>query len=321
MAKNSLPFSVSRPVIGGVPQAVLTAKDDPNMPLLLILHGGPGEPMTPFYAALRPLMDRFVVCLWEQRGAGMSYSKAIRPESLTVSQYVSDTVEVTKHLLARFNREKLVLMGFSWGTLLGILSAAKAPELYAAYVGVGQIADQKASEKDAYDFALKRAKQANDQKSVQTLEEIGPPPYKGPNAMKLMMKERTILRKHSGGTKDVKLTEYFKTILSCPYYSFSDKINYFRGMKLGVTLFKDVLTSTALDDLTAVSVPVYVIQGEHDMQTMPRHAKKLVDRIEAPKKQFILMENAGHSPLEQDAGRFAQVLDGLEGLFEPWTKG
>ncbi|MGI6151675.1 MAG: alpha/beta fold hydrolase [Christensenellales bacterium] len=320
MAKNvSLPFAVSRPVIGGVPQAVLTAKDDPKKPLLLIVHGGPGEPMTPFHDTLSPLLDRFVVCLWEQRGAGMSYSKAIRPKDLRISQYVSDTIEVTRHLLARFHREKLVLMGFSWGTLLGILAASRAPELYSAYVGVGQVADQRESERDAYETALNRARKVGDQKSVQIMESIGPPPYEGPNAMKPMLKERSVLRKYSGNIQQVKLSAFLKLVFSCPYYTFSDKINYFRGMKLGAALFPEVLPGMTLD-ITKVDVPVYVIQGEHDMQTMPRQAERLIQQIDAPKKKFILYKNAGHSPIEEDPQGFAKIVDTLEGIDEPWVK-
>ncbi|MGI6192400.1 MAG: alpha/beta fold hydrolase [Christensenellales bacterium] len=320
MANNvSLPFAVSRPVIGGISQAVLTAQDDPAKPLLLIVHGGPGEPVTPFCEVLSPLMERFVVCLWEQRGAGMSYSKSLNPKDLCVTQYVADTIEVSRFLLSQFKREKLVLMGFSWGTLLGILAASHSPELYSAYVGVGQIFDQRASEKEAFETALLRAKEAGDTKSVEIMESLGPPPYEGPQAMKKMLKERTILRKYSGHKKQVKLTEFLKTVFSCPYYTFSDKVNYFRGMRLGAALFPEVLACTPVD-VSKVDVPVCVIQGEHDMQTMPNQAKRLIDLLDTPKKQFILFENAGHSPVEEDPEGFAKVIDSIEGIYEPWVK-
>jgi len=319
MAKSNR-LSLSRPVIGGRPQAVLTEQDDPRKPLLLVLHGGPGEPMTPFYDTLFSLSERFVVCLWEQRGAGMSYSKSLRPEELRVSQYVSDAVEVTKYLLNRFHRRRLVLMGFSWGSLVGLLAAARAPELYAACVGVGQIADQRKSEQGAYETALLRAKQAGDQKSAKTLVQIGPPPYEGPNAMKLLMKERAVLRKHSGA-KQPKLSAYFKKVFSCPYYAFSDKLNFLRGMKAGAALFSEVLSIRVLDAAPKVDVPFFVIQGARDMQTLPHLAEELVTNIDAPKKGFFLLENAGHAPLEDDPAGFAKALDAIEGLYDPWTEG
>jgi pimeloyl-ACP methyl ester carboxylesterase len=166
MANNQkLRYSVSRPVIGGAPQAVLTMDDDAARPVLLILHGGPGEAMAPFTQALSALEERFVVCLWEQRGAGLSYACGDTGR-LSLSRFVSDAVEVTEYLLKRFGRKKLVLMGFSWGSLVGILAASKAPSLYSAYIGVGQIADQRLSERDAYAQTLEKARRAGDQGSV-----------------------------------------------------------------------------------------------------------------------------------------------------------
>jgi len=322
MAKNrKLRYSVSRPVVGGVRQAVLTMEDDAKKPLLLIVHGGPGEPMTPFTDTFFGLEDRFVVCLWEQRGAGLSYSREEKPDDLNISQFVSDTVEVSGLLLERFNREKLVLMGFSWGSLLGILAASRSPELYSAYVGVGQLADQLSSERDAYHAALERAKAAGDKKSADVLAKIGPPPYSGKGGMKALMKERTILRKYSGNpAKEPKLSHYLKKIFTCPYYAFSDKINYLRGMKSGASLFSKVLEINVLEAAPKITVPVYVMQGSHDMQTMPKYAEKLIDRIDAPKKKFFRFEKAGHSPLDDDPKGFFQALDSIDGIFNPWTR-
>ena len=322
MTRNKkLRYAVSRPVIGGVRQAVLTMDNDAAKPLLLIIHGGPGEPLTPFTDTLSGLEDRFVVCLWEQRGSGMSYAREEKSKDLRVSQFVSDTIEATRFLLERFNREKLVLMGFSWGSLLGIFAASQAPELYSAYVGVGQLADQLSSEKDAYHTALERARQAGDKKSADTLEKIGPPPYWGKGSMKILMKERAVLRKYSGSpAKNLKMSHYFKKIFACPYYTFSDKINFVRGMMSGASLFSEVLELDILGAAPKISVPVYVMQGKHDMQTMPAQAKKLVDQLDAPKKGFFQFEKAGHSPLDDDPAAFLKALDSIGGIFDPWTR-
>ncbi len=311
MKKNKqLRYSVSRPIIGGVPQAILTSKDNRAKPLLLLLHGGPGEPMTPFTDELVDLEERFVVCIWEQRGAGMSYVR--QAEDIRIFHYVSDALEVTRYLLERFERDKLVLMGFSWGTLVGILAAAQAPELYLAYLGVGQLADQRASEMEAYEAALEKATQAKDKKSADFLLCNGPPPYSGKNSLQLIIKERTILRKYSDNpAKSPKLAEYFCKIFCCEYYSLTDKINYFRGLQSGVPLFSEIMQFNVQDAVPSVLVPVYVLQGKHDMQTSPRQARKLIDGIDAPRKQFILFERAGHSPMGDDPEAFYQTLDGI----------
>jgi len=320
MAKNQkLPYTVVRPLIGGLHQALLIPDDNAQKPLLLVVHGGPGEPMTPFIDTLSGLEARFVVCLWEQRGAAMSYSRL--PDDIQVSQFVSDAIEVTQYLLKRFGREKLVLMGFSWGSLVGLLAAAQAPELYAMYIGVGQIADQKASENDAYSEILDKSRAAGDEKSTACLLKIGPPPYLGQGAMKKMMQERTILRKYSENPAgDVKLSTYFKKVLSCPYYRFSDKINYFRGMKSGAALFDEVLSIIVSETVPKVLVPIYVMQGKHDMQTRPRYAEKLIYKLDAPNKKYVQFEKAGHSVYDDDTDTFLHALDTIETIYDPWVR-
>ncbi len=318
MGKNDkLQYSVSHPMIGGVRQAVLTLENDLSKPVLLLVHGGPGEPMTPFIEKLSALEDRFVVCLWEQRGAGMSYTGHEKPEDLRISQFVSDTVEVTRFLLRRFGREQLVLMGFSWGSLLGILAASEAPGLYSAYIGVGQIADQRASERAAYETALACAQKAGDVKSAEVLLKAGAPPYSGKHAMKRLMKERAILRKYSGSPAGIKIADYIRKICTCPYYTLSDKINYFRGMKYGLALFAEVVEVKVLDLVPTMMVPVYIMQGKQDMQTRPECAEWLAEKLGAPEKMFFLFEKAGHSPLDDDPEAFVKAIDSIDRLFDP----
>lgn len=318
MAKSkNLRYEVSRPVIGGVPQAVLTSPDEPQKPLLLVVHGGPGEPMTPFTDSLGGLEKRFVVCLWEQRGAGMSYvGKGDNP---SIDQYSSDAVEVTQLLLKQYGRQKLLIMGFSWGTLVGLMAAAKAPQLFTAFIGVGQLADQRASEREAFEYALENARKAQDQKAVDFMQKSGPPPYEGKDAMKILMQERTILRKYSDNPagSNVKFTDYFRKIFSCPYYTLRDKINFVRGMNSGVQLFKEILELDVHQVVPQLQVPIYVMQGQHDMQTRPAQAQKLIEQISAPKKKLFLFEKAGHSPMNDDEAAFFKQLDTIQGIFEP----
>ncbi len=146
-------------------------EDDRKKPLLLVVHGGPGEPVIPFADSLSGLEERFVVCLREQRNAGMSYSGE---KDLRIPQFVSDTVEVTKHLLARFNRQKLVLMGFSWGLSWGFLRPP-GRRSFIPLLSASANWRTSSSEKDAYDAALERSQTAGDKKSADALKEIGPP--------------------------------------------------------------------------------------------------------------------------------------------------
>ena len=89
----------------------------------------------------------FIVCYWDQRGAGMSFSRSLDPASMTIEQMVEDTRQMTEYLKQRFNQEKIFIMGHSWGSFLGIKTVEKYPENYWAYIGIGQVTNQIESER------------------------------------------------------------------------------------------------------------------------------------------------------------------------------
>src|SRR5665647_1459039 len=147
----------------------IKGKDSSN-PVLLYVHGGmPDFFLTRDYPT--GLDEYFTVVWWEQRGSGLSYSSEIPPESVNPDQLVSDTLSVTNYLCRRFGQQKVYLMGHSGGTFIGIQAAARAPELYSAYIGVAQMSNQFESEKLAHAYMLKRFKDDGNAKMVRTLGE------------------------------------------------------------------------------------------------------------------------------------------------------
>lgn len=116
------------------------------------------------------LEKHFTVCYWEQRGAGMTYSADTPPASMTTEQFVEDTRQMTDSLCQWYGVEKIYLMGHSWGSYLGIKTIEKHPELYHAYIGIGQVCNQLESERLAYDYIVNQACQAGDTKTVEAFE-------------------------------------------------------------------------------------------------------------------------------------------------------
>ena len=121
--------------LGGIEQIVLIRSKDVSNPILLFLHGGPGSPLMPFaHVSDRELEKEFIVVHWDQRGAGKSYSKNTNPANLTIEHYLSDTHELIRYLCERFGKEKVFLLGHSWGSYLGIMTTHRHPELLHAYI-------------------------------------------------------------------------------------------------------------------------------------------------------------------------------------------
>lgn len=129
--------------INGARQGMFIKSENTENPVLLFLHGGAGSPEVAFTQKYPTGLEKlFTVCWWEQRGAGISYRHKITPQEMTLEQMISDTITVTNYLRNRFSKNKIYIMGHSWGSLLGVLTVKQQPELFHAYIGIGQVAQQ-----------------------------------------------------------------------------------------------------------------------------------------------------------------------------------
>jgi pimeloyl-ACP methyl ester carboxylesterase len=303
---------ISRIKINGLNQRMIIRGKDTTKPVLLYLHGGPGDPEFPFVHQFNPFMEEmFVVCYWDQRGAGLSYSKNIAPESMTLSQFVDDAGKVSEYLIQRFKCKKIYLLGHSWGTMLGAFTASKYPQYFQAFISIGQVGDQVRAEKISYDFVLARARELNDKKAIRSLESIGPPPYPDPAvALRKLATERKYVIRYGGAVKygDLYPTA-IETLLFCKEYSFADKINYMKGMEFSKRYLWDVIMKTSLfKSIPSQQIPVYILQGTYDYETSYIIAREYFDSLAAPVKKFYTFENSAHSPNFEEPEEFERII-------------
>ena len=161
--------------LGGVDQWVMIRGESLANPPLIMLHGGPGWSETGFFRYFNaPLEKSFTVVYWDQRGAGKSFDRNIPRSSMTAEQFISDLDELVEAVRKRLSKTKVAIFGHSWGSVLGVLYAARFPEKVAAYVGCGQIGDWAAAESASYAFALSEAQRRGNRRAVRKLRAIGP---------------------------------------------------------------------------------------------------------------------------------------------------
>lgn len=300
--------SLERLVIGGVEQSLLVRGRNATNPVLLYLHGGPGTSELGMVRThnMPVLEQHFVVAIWDQRGAGKSFA-ARRPEAqMTVEQLLHDTLELTELLCSRFGQRAIYLVGHSWGSLLGVLAAQRRPELYRAYVGVGQAVAMREGEQLSYDWALDQARRANDTKSVRQLEEIGPPPY-APLRPKLMT-QRRILAKYGGevhGSASGGMPTLVRGLLAATEYGWLDRVNVFRGVFAGMRLLWPQILELDLRTRAAkLELPVYFLLGRHDWEAPAVLAEQYFERLRAPRKQLVWFERSAHFVNTEEADAF-----------------
>lgn len=306
--------------INGIDQGMFIKSKNKANPVLLILHGGPGMPE---YAISRRypivLEDYFTVCWWEQRGAGMSYNADISPESMTFEQLISDTLEVTNYLRNRFGQEKIYLMAHSGGSFVGIQAAARAPELYTAYIGVSQISNQFESEQLAYNYMIQQFTRLGDKRMLRKFEkypitDINTPSY-------YTMRDAPMHKLGIGTTHNMRsvITGVFLPVMLQKEYTLTEKLNIWRG-KFFTTRTADLWRKLVMTDLSnnlrELDIPVYFFHGIYDYTVSYPLAKDYFDKLKAPKKGFYTFEQSAHSPLfeEPDKIKFIFEEDILQGV-------
>ena len=314
--KNGRPLagSISEKIhvnINGVQQGMFIESKDATHPVLLYLHGGmPDYFLTQNYPT--GLEDYFTVVWWEQRGSGISYSADIPPETMTLEQMISDTLEVTNYLRHRFGKEKIYLMGHSGGTFIGIQAAARAPELYYAYIGVAQMSYQLKSEKLAYEYMLQQFKENGNRKMVRKLEAAPVTMTNGTPDAYLALRDGAMHSLGIGTTHDMNsvITGIFLPSLTCREYTLIEKINMWCGKsRSGVSSLWDQMIATDLTkQLTELDLPVYFFSGRYDYTVSYTEAKSYLEKLKAPVKGFYTFEKSAHSPMFEEPEKMQRIL-------------
>lgn len=296
--------------VNGVSQGMFIVSEDTRNPVLLFLHGGPGSPEICFTQDFPTGLEKqFTVCWWEQRGSGISYSKEISAETMTIEQMIDDTLVVIDFLRTAFEQDKVYIMGHSWGSLLGVLVAQRAPGLLHAYIGVGQVVRQTESEQLAYAYMLEKFQEAGNKKMIRKLEKHpinqGAPidvPY-------LSVRSQGMNRLGIGMTRQWKsMIKPALTVLRYKGYSVKDKIGYIRGGAFSLNnLWDSVLGMDLFEQVPRLRVPVYIFHGKYDYQVSYVLSKKYLQALEAPIKGFYTFGDSAHSPCFEEpekTGRF-----------------
>ncbi|WP_176445030.1 alpha/beta hydrolase [Maliponia aquimaris] len=321
-AGKVIPGSLSKRVtlrIGGIPQGMFIQSADPTNPVLLFLHGGPG--MVEFFMEQdypTGLARHFTVVWWEQRGAGMSFSTDIPPETMTMAQMIADTIEVTDYLRRRFGQDRIVLLGHSWGAYLGIQVAAQAPGRYTAYVGMAQIAHQLRSEVMARDYLLAEYRRRGDAAMVRRLEAAPVSLEQGTSPAWMRLRDRAMHGVGVGHMHDMDsvITGVFLPMWRVRAYTLAEKVNIWRGKLWSRPFFWEQLLRDDLSArLTDFALPVYFFSGAHDYTANADLSRVYFDAIKAPVKGFYLFRDSAHSPLFEEPDRAVDILlqDVLQG--------
>jgi pimeloyl-ACP methyl ester carboxylesterase len=296
--------------IGGINQYVSVRGRHRNNPILLFLHGGPGLTSIPVsYHFMAGWDDYFTLVQWDQRGAGKTWEAndpaRVRP-TMHIDTMVDDAAELVRWLRATFGQQRIVLMGHSWGTILGVKLIERHPEWFSAYVGMSQFVDFQKSEAMGYAATLVAARTEHNEQAVGELELLAPypdPRHPGSNLLHLA-EERRWLEHYDGdetGTHE-------DVVRYSPDYSSADRRARDQGQDFSTkALWPEIATVDFTHD-TDFACPVIILQGRRDLTTSASLADQWLASVHAPYKKLVWFDDSAHMVFEEEPGKVLATL-------------
>ena len=317
-AKATAAVSIKRSehiTLDGTKMYLLTRGADRSAPVLLWLHGGPGGAERPLFRYFdSELENHFVVVYWDQRGAGRSFDPKADPHRLTIAQHVFDLDAVVDHLRQTLGKDKIILMGHSWGAALGLLYAQAHPDKVSAFIGVNPVVSTREGQQAQYDFVLAEASRRKDNGALAHLRKIGPPPYK--TVGQVLAMEKLVQRYggvfHREPCRSWIMVRAIFSALVTP----REIPRLIHANNVSLEAMNEELVGLDLArSVPSTDVPVLFFLGRYDRHTDAKLAATYFASLRAPGKRLVWFEKSAHNiPFEEPRLFNATVVRELQSI-------
>jgi len=251
------------------------------------------------------LEDQFLVVYWEQRGAGRSYRSDIPRSSMTIDRMVQDLDELVDIVRSRFGKDRIVLLGHSWGTILGTLYASRHPRKISAYVGVAQIANFSEGERASLAWALHEAEARRDQRALEALRAIAPGPRSVDEELALGRWVERFGGARRGGLSTGKL---IWTALRTDEAGLMDLVRFGKGNRFSLEALRPQYARVDLTRMQCFEVPMIFMLGRYDWHVPAVLAAEYFRSVEAPSKRLVWFDGSAHDPPFEEPDAFVRAM-------------
>jgi pimeloyl-ACP methyl ester carboxylesterase len=292
--------------IGGLRQWIQIRGDDRNNPVILFVHGGPAMSMIPFtYRSMRPWEKDFTIVQWDQRGAGRTYvlNGGADETASGMDQIIDDGVRISEYARTLLHKDRIIVLGESFGSAVALEMARRRPDLFYAYVGTGQSVDTQRAGALTFQLLSERVRSEHDAKAIDQLGALGPPPYADASRMTL---EQRLVADHPAASERAWGLDF----LFVPGYSLRESFELLGGATQHRSkLLAEDLHYNAESRGKRFEVPVFFIQGSEDIQAPLQLAAEYMAAISAPRKALVVIKGGGHNAFIFYSQRFLAELD------------
>ena len=307
--------------IGGIDQWINVRGQDRDNPVILFVHGGPASPLMPtIWEFQRPIEEYFTVVNYDQRGAGKTFlanDPDAVADTLHIDRYIDDAIGIAEHVRERYGKDKVILMAHSWGTVVGMGAALKRPDLFHAYVGIGQVINVRDNERISFDYGLAQAREHENAEAIAELESIAPYPGDQPITRERIIIARKWPQFYGGMTahRDGSAKYFFGAPLLSPEYDTADRKAIDGGNVFTLGRILPEFLEVDYKPVREFPIPVVMFMGRHDYTTPSQPTADWLARVDAPYKRGVWFERSAHMiPWEEPGKLLVSLLDTVRPL-------
>lgn len=293
--------------INGTELEVLIRGKDRDNPVLIFVHGGPCCSEIPYVRKYQEdLENRFTIVHYDQRGSGKSFSFGADDTEITVDVHVNDLIALTEYIEEYLAKEKVILAGHSFGTYISTVAVSQRPDLYQAYIGIGQMSNPIQGELNNLEKCVEAAEQAGDEKDAAHLKSLEQAITDGE-----IITPRNYVRKYGFAARKIDDNlDYFLGFVFGTEYNLTDMICFYSGsIKYQDKLIAESVNNPLPQVVNQIDVPTYFVMGKYDGMTSPKAAEVYLNSLSGEgEKKFVLFEESAHYPQFEETQKFYQWL-------------
>lgn len=298
--------------INGADIEIMIRGNSKDNPVLIFVHGGPCCSEIPYARKYqRTLEENFTVVHYDQRGCGKSYEFGKKYSDVTASTHVNDLITLTQYISAYLHKEKLVLIGHSYGTYIATMAASQHPEMYLAYIGIGQMSDTIQSELDGLELCIEAAENAGNKDDAAKLRALTDSISHGEE-----ITPRNYVRKYGFAARQINdNADYWMGFFFGTEYNLTDAIRlYTASIKYQDALITEALNNPITEIVDTLDIPVYFVMGKYDGMTSPKAAENYLNSLAGEAiHEMVMFENSAHYPQFEEPDKFNEWMCSIFG--------
>ena len=294
--------------INGILQFLYHSGTNNDNPVMLFIHGGPGVSESSYAYLMQEEWEKdYTVVHFDQRGTGKTLVE--NPNKYpSMDDILDDTKEIVEYIKRKYKKEKVVIVGYSWGSVVGTLFTQKYPDDILAYIGIGQVIDMMENERLLYKKLKYDFEKLGKKRYLRALKKIGEYPEKLYSKTMRSKYDKVERLQRKSAIADGKSLFMIISFFRSPLFRLKDLKSFILSRKSNEKLIEFLMKFNLYDYSFEYKVPIFYILGEKDWQVPSMIAKKYFKEIKAPQKGIYIIENAKHRPMFENKAAFDNAL-------------